>query len=306
LSRADDRAEQRANEGSAPRDRRSKAGERRDDRARRSLEMVLDRFLRPVHWAARIADAAGLQAARPIEVDRLLVPVTRRSPAPPLRVAFASDFHAGSTTSDRVLEDACAAIAAEKPDVLLLGGDFVTTRARYIRQLAPLLASIPAPLGRYGVFGNHDRRANRAELTMALDDAGVRMLVNERISLPAPYDDITLFGLDDPIRGDPVYAPPADSTGVEIVLMHAPDGLLSLGDSHFDLALCGHTHGGQITFGPLKPYLPYGTLSRKFAGGLYRLGPGGGRALVVSRGVGCSTVPIRVGAGAQVHLFTIG
>lgn len=268
--------------------------------------MVLDRFFRPVHWAARAADAAGLQTGRPVEVDRVLVPVGRRATAPPLRVAFASDFHAGATTSARVLEEACAAIADEKPDLLLLGGDFVTTRARYIRQLAPLLAAIPAPLGRYGVFGNHDRRANRAELSRALDEAGVRMLVNEHVTLPAPHDDVTLYGLDDPIGGNPSYEPPTASSPVRIILMHAPDGLLTLGESHFDLAVCGHTHGGQITFGPLRPYLPYGELSRKFAGGLYRLGPDGERALVVSRGVGCSTLPIRFGAGAQVHLFTIG
>jgi uncharacterized protein len=92
------------------------------------------------------------------------------------------------------------------------------------------------------------------------------------------------------------------------VLMHAPDGLLTLGGQHFDLAVCGHTHGGQIAFGGVRPYLPYGKLSRQYSSGLYRLGPGGGRALVVSNGVGCSTIPIRTGARAraQVHLFTIG
>ncbi|HET9423951.1 MAG TPA: metallophosphoesterase [Gemmatimonadaceae bacterium] len=268
--------------------------------------MVLDRLLRPRHWAARLADAAGLQTARPIEVDRVLIPVGRTSAAPPLKVAFASDFHAGATTAMRVLERACAAIADEKPDLVLLGGDFVTTRARYIRKLAPMLAEIPAPLGKFGVFGNHDHRANRAELTRALEGAGVRMLVNERVTLAAPHDDVTLFGLDDPIRGAPSYGEAAVRSPVQIVLMHAPDGLITLGDRHFDLAVCGHTHGGQITLGPVKPYLPYGSLSREYSGGLYRLGPEGNRALVVSRGVGCSTIPIRLGARAQVHLFTIG
>lgn len=239
-----------------------------------------------------------------MEVDRVLIPVDRRAAAPPLKVAFASDFHAGATTALRVLEDACATIAREKPDVLLLGGDFVTTRASYIRDLAPMIAEIPAPFGKFGVFGNHDHRADRAELTRALDAAGVRMLVNEGVTLAAPHDDVTLFGLDDPIRGEPRYE--AAESEVRIVLMHAPDGLITLGDRHFDLAVCGHTHGGQITFGPIKPYLPYGVLSRRYAGGLYRLGERGERALVVSRGVGCSTLPLRVGAPAQVHLFTIG
>lgn len=268
--------------------------------------MVLDKVFRPVQWAARLAYAAGLQSGRPMEVDRLLVPVERANHAPPLRVAFASDFHTGATTDMRILEDACDAITAERPDVLLLGGDFVTTRAGYITDLAPLLARIPAPLGKFGVFGNHDRRANRVELARALDQAGVRMLVNEVAMLPAPHDDVALIGLDDPIRGTPEFRAPGAKTGVSIVLMHAPDGLMTIGDRHFDLAVCGHTHGGQIALGGMKPYLPYGKLSREYSDGLYRLGPDGRRALVVSRGVGCSTIPIRFGARAQVHLLTIG
>jgi predicted MPP superfamily phosphohydrolase len=286
-------------------ERRETSGERRDDRARAGLEMVLDGVFRVGQWAARLADGAGLQSARPIEVDRLLIPVDRANDAPPLRIAFASDFHAGATTALRVLEDACSAIAAERPDVLLLGGDFVTTRAKYIDDLAPLIAQIPAPLGKFGVFGNHDRRANRGILSRSLEAAGVRMLVNEVATLPSPHHDVTILGLDDPVRGTPEYRDSPDGS-TRIVLMHAPDGLITIGDRHFDLAVCGHTHGGQIAVGQLKPYLPYGRLSREYAGGLYRLGPDGNRALVVSRGVGCSTVPIRVGAPAQVHLFTIG
>jgi predicted MPP superfamily phosphohydrolase len=248
--------------------------------------------------------ATGLQRAN-IEVDRHLVPVARRSGAPPLRIAFASDFHAGATTDERVLQAACRAIAAEKPDLLLLGGDFVTTRAGYIDQLAPLLAEIPAPLGKFGVFGNHDVRSNVGVLRADLEAAGVRILDNEVISLPEPYQDISLLGLDDPIWGDPEYRDMPDGS-VRIVLMHAPDGLITVGDRHFDLALCGHTHGGQITFGPVRPYMPHGKLSRDFAAGFYRLGPDGNRALVVSHGVGCSTIPFRFGVRPQVHILTLG
>jgi predicted MPP superfamily phosphohydrolase len=231
--------------------------------------------------------------------------VARRTGRPPLRIAFASDFHAGATTHPRMLEEACAAIAAEKPDILLLGGDFVTTRAGYIDQLAPLLASIHAPLGKFGVFGNHDRRANLTVLSRALEEAGVRMLVNETLMLPEPYGDVALLGLDDPIWGAPKY-PEALDARVRIVLMHAPDGLITVGDRHFDLALCGHTHGGQITVAGIRPYMPHGKLSREYAGGLYRLGEDGDRALIVSNGVGCSTVPVRLGVPAQVHLITLG
>jgi predicted MPP superfamily phosphohydrolase len=264
---------------------------------------VLDRLFRPRHWAARLAVATRLQRTD-IDVDRISIPVARRPGAPPLRIAFASDFHAGATTDERVLRAGCAAIAAEKPDVLLLGGDFVTTRAGYIDQLAPLLAEIPAPMGKFGVFGNHDVRSNTGVLRRYLERAGVRVLDNEVISLPSPHGDVSLLGLDDPIWGRP-EAREMPEGGPRIVLMHAPDGLLTLGDRHFDLAMCGHTHGGQIVLAGVRPYMPHGRLSRKYAGGVYHLGPKGDRTVVVSHGVGCSTVPIRVGAAPQVHIMTL-
>ncbi len=288
------------------RERRDPTADRRDDQARRKLEMVLDRVFRPTRWAARAAWRLGLQSARPIAVARESMVVQRAPGARPLRIAFASDFHAGATTDERVLRAACAAIDALEPDVLLLGGDFVSVRANDIHALAPLLATIRAPLGKFGVFGNHDLRSNRPVVAEALRQAGVRVLVNETQRLPAPHDDVTIIGFDDPIRGAPNGGLLEAVDGVRVLLMHAPDGLLAAGDEAFDLALCGHTHGGQIVMpGGAIPYLPHGELSRSYSGGSYRVGDGTSRMLIVSRGVGCSTVPVRVLCEAEVHLITL-
>ena len=269
--------------------------------------MVLDRVFRPGEWAARTAYALRLQSGRTIEVDTHLLPIKRLNTAPPLRVAFASDFHAGATTSPKVLEAACDALEELRPDLLLLGGDFVTVRAEYIHGLAPMLSRVHAPFGKFAVFGNHDLRANGTVLKQALGEAGVTVLINETVRLPPPHDDVTLAGLDDPIRGAPRGDILDGATPVRIVLMHAPDGLIAIADRHYDLAVCGHTHGGQIALSRgVMPYLPYGKLSRTYPVGLFRLGPKGNRALLVSRGVGCSTIPIRWHSPAQVHLFTIG
>jgi predicted MPP superfamily phosphohydrolase len=286
-------------------ERRDGVLDRRDDVKRRKLEMILDRFFRPGRWATRASYAFGLQSGRPVHVDRHEVPVARTNAARPLRVAFASDFHAGATTSARVLASACAALDALEPDVVLLGGDFVSVRADDIRALAPLLAPVRAPFGKFGVFGNHDLRANRELLADALAAAGVRMLVNEVVRLPAPHDDVSIVGLDDPIRGTPRGEVLDAADGMRILLMHAPDGLLAVGNRHFDLALCGHTHGGQIVLpGGSMPYLPHGTLSREYPVGLFHLEAG--RTLLVSRGVGCSTVPVRFGCPSEVHVATLG
>ena len=291
-------------ERDAAAERRDGAMDRRDDVRRRKLEMMLDRCFRPGRWATRVSYALGLQSGRPVHVDTVGVPVSRTNGVRPLRVAFASDFHAGATTSSRVLAKACAALDALEPDVLLLGGDFVSVRADDIHALAPLLAKVRAPLGKFGVFGNHDLRANRGVLAEALAAAGVRMLVNEVVRLPAPHDDVRIVGLDDPIRGTPRGEVLDETDGMRILLMHAPDGLLAAGNRHFDLALCGHTHGGQIVLpGGVMPYLPHGTLSREYPVGVFQLE--GDRTLLVSRGVGCSTVPVRFSCPAEIHVVTL-
>ncbi len=268
--------------------------------------MILDRWFRPARWAARTSYALHLQSGRPIAVDRKEVRVSRPN-RPPLRIAFASDFHAGATTDGRVLRAACEAINALEPDVVLLGGDFVSVRANDIHELALLLADLRAPLGVFGVFGNHDIRGNVPVIADALRNAGVQLLVNETVTLPPPHDDVTIIGLDDPIIGAPSGELLDDvTTGVRVLLMHAPDGMLSAGDRHFDLALCGHTHGGQIAMpGGTAPYLPHGELSRTYPVGVYHLGPVKNRTLLVTRGVGCSTIPVRVCCDAEVHLITL-
>jgi predicted MPP superfamily phosphohydrolase len=280
--------------------------DRRDDARRRKIEMLLDRFFRPGRWATRVFDAIGLQSGRPVYVDHQQVTASRPAGSRPLRVAFASDFHAGATTAERVLASACAQLEALKPDIILLGGDFVSVRADDIHALAPMLAKVHAPFGKFGVYGNHDLRANRPVIADAMAAAGVRMLVNEVVQLAAPHSDVSIIGFDDPIRGSPRGELLDSVDGVRIVLMHAPDGLLAAGDRHFDLAVCGHTHGGQIVMpGGVMPYLPHGALSREFAVGVYQLEPDDSRTLIVSRGVGCSTVPVRLGCSSEVHLIEI-
>jgi uncharacterized protein len=239
--------------------------------------------------------------------------------AAPLRVGFASDFHAGPTTAPTVLRDACDALAAARLDILLLGGDFVSVRARYIGPLARMIEDIPAPLGKFGVLGNHDLRANVEQVVDALEHVGVELLTNRARRLADPHGDVTVVGLDDPIHGDPDAAEAfgdadetggagaANAAGTRLLLMHAPDGLLHTGDCDFAIAMAGHTHGGQIRLpwgGPIV--VPSGRLSRRYVAGLYPLDNGGApRALLVSHGVGCSTVPVRLFARPQVHIVTL-
>jgi uncharacterized protein len=289
-------------------DRRPFIRDRRLARTRRTLELTLDRIFRPGSWAATASYYAGLQGRLRVETTTIRVPrAANAAPRPTLRIAFASDFHAGPTTSARLLERAAQALAELEPDLLLLGGDFVSVRATDIDRLATLLERIPARLGKLGVLGNHDLRANHSHVAAALERAGVELITNRWVTLPAPFDDLTICGLDDSRHGDPRGDAAMDGApGRRIVLMHAPEALREIGDREFDLALCGHTHGGQVVLPWGKPILiPRGELNHRYYSGEYTLGADGARRLLVSQGVGCSTLPVRLFAAPQVHLCLI-
>jgi uncharacterized protein len=224
---------------------------------------------------------------------------------PVLTAAFASDFHAGPTTSPELLRQACDALRLASPDILLLGGDFVSLDVRQIDWLAPLLGDIPAPLGRYAVLGNHDWWNGADHIARRLEAAGVELLTNRNRRLPPPFQDIWICGLDDFMSGTPdAGSALSGAEGARIVLMHSPANLLNLRGTRFDLALCGHTHGGQIALPGGTPVTAApGPLSRMYSRGRFPIEPGA--TLIVSVGLGCSTFPLRLNAQPEVLICKI-
>lgn len=225
--------------------------------------------------------------------------------ARPLKIAFASDFHAGPSTHPAIFDDLFARIAAEQPDVLLLGGDYITGPAAHAEVLCPRLAACRPPLGKFAVFGNHDLSTDDALIGRLFEQAGVRMLVNQSATLAAPFDRVSICGLDDPWTGAPdAGATFAGAADVRILLMHAPDGLLVLAGQRYDIGFAGHTHGGQIALPDGRPIvMPQGPLSKPYYYGRFPL-PGNGD-LIVSRGVGCGGIPLRINADPELVICTV-
>lgn len=264
-------------------------------RARHVVEWTLANLYRG-NWPAKAVQALGLQA--PIRVREHTV-VAPRYVGPPVRIAFASDLHAGPTTHPAVLDDAFAVLARLRADAILLGGDYVFLSAAHIDQIASRLARVPRPpLGMFAVMGNHDLWADDAAIARALEGAGARVLVNERVELGG----IALVGLDDPWTGVRVPPPFRDDDAARVLLVHAPEAMIDL-HARFDVALCGHTHGGHIALPGGIPILVPGPASRRFAHGRYELDDG--RCVIVSRGVGSTEVALRLNADPDILLVTI-
>lgn len=272
-------------------------------RARHVVEATLHAAYRG-HWPARLVGALGLLPPVRVRHHRITTP---RWPAGarPLRIAFASDLHSGPTTHPRLLDEAFAALARTEADLVLLGGDYVFLFADYIHAIADRVRALRPPLGIYGVMGNHDLWADDAAITDALHAAGARVLVNEHVRLPAPFDHVTLAGLDDPWTGDRPALPLFDDDHrVRVVLVHAPEAMFYLHDQPFELALCGHTHGGHVALPGEIPILVPGPLSRRYAHGRYDLDHGG--TLIVSRGVGSTEVALRLNADPDIVVVELG
>ena len=223
----------------------------------------------------------------------------------PLVVAFASDFHAGPTTHPVVFKTLVDELKAIEPHLFLLGGDYVFCRAGHIDVLCEYLSQYTPPLGTYAVLGNHDLWTDDEHINHCLTTSGVRVLVNDNVSLPHPFDCVSICGTDDPWTGNADIAKTfTGASAVRILLTHSPDALLLLKDEQFDVAFAGHTHGGQIALRDGTPIVTAGgPLSRVYGRGRFDIAGRG--PLIVSRGVGNSTIPIRVNADPELIICTL-
>ncbi len=228
-----------------------------------------------------------------------------------LRIVQISDVHAGPFMDDAVLEPVLQLVAALRPDVFVLTGDFITTDRHDVERLGRCFSTIEAPLGRFAVFGNHDYRGREeARLVAALRRSGVTVLRNDCVRLRRGERDgegvLLLAGLEDieESHGSDLEGTLAGAHGDEharVLLCHHPDVAKSLPAGAFDLVLSGHTHGGQIVLPVLGPLTA--RQDRHHLTGTWPL-PGGGWHHV-NRGVGVLVLPFRLGARPEVSCLVL-
>lgn len=233
-----------------------------------------------------------------------------------LKVAFLSDIHQNLWNTQKRTDGVIRMVNSLGADLVLLGGDYAMDAESAIR-FFETLPLIQARLGAYGVLGNNDRNESGTDLRdllQAMQDAGVTPLVNEVVRIKVGQAELCIAGVDDMEKGDPDIEGVAAQVYADdfvILLGHDPHILTDAvkavdmgGKTHwFDLALFGHTHGGQITlFG--KPILSMFNLkpSCRYLSGWFTEN----RAdILISNGVGTVVVPMRLFAPAQIHLIRL-
>ncbi|MGA2382422.1 MAG: metallophosphoesterase [Gemmatimonadales bacterium] len=222
------------------------------------------------------------------------------------RIAFLTDMHYSAVVPRWYLARAVATALELAPDLILLGGDFVSHGARYAEELADLLKPLAAPDGVFAVLGNHDHYVSAELVRAALAAAGVRELWNASVVLRRGNAELAVGGVGD-LRFDAIDFRAATAGLADdvprIVVSHDPDVFAYWPpEIRLDLMLSGHTHGGQAhvpLLGP--PYVPSQFGFRYLAGHLRD----GGRQLYISRGVGAITVPIRWRCPPELTLLVL-
>ena len=225
-----------------------------------------------------------------------------------LRVAVLSDLHLDDTEEDyAALESLIGDVMAEKPDLVMLLGDYTqhprdiaNIDAHRTRLIATLeaLATIPtfAVLGNYETWSEPDRwrgEFNRSKITLLHNDV-IETGVRGRL--------LCIRGLGDLFTQQFQFTPFPDhcQSLAKLSITHDPAGAFQPMMS--GIVLAGHTHCGQVSLPWLGPLWVPSEAPKAATCGLYEDNE---RLLWVSSGVGTSMMPIRLGAPAQWDLLTL-
>lgn len=254
----------------------------------------------------------------------------------PLRIAALADIHACEPwMPPQRIADIVAQTNALEPDLIVLLGDYMT-RHRLLwtpvpeTDLARELGRLKAPLGVLAVQGNHDmwndrqfqqRRHGLTGVRRALEGVGIPVLDNDAVRLVKDGQPFWIAGLADQWA---FYAPRDKKArprtfgylGIDdlpgtlakltddapaILLAHEPD-IFPKVPTRFSLTMSGHMHHGQVRLLGYAPIVPSAYGRRYLHGHIVE----DGRHLVVSGGLGCSGLPVRIDAPPEIVLVEIG
>lgn len=221
------------------------------------------------------------------------------------RIVFLSDIHHGRSFTTDKLRALVELTNGLDPDIILLGGDYVNHSRERIVSFFREAAELYAPLGVYGVLGNHDRWTDGPLSERCMYDAGITFLDNRAVWVEQGGSRIRIGGVGDLTTSTQNLVPMLEGTAEDdlmILVTHHPNYALQLPRDKIDLMLCGHTHGGQVSFrGRWVPPWP-GEAKLKYLTGVVKEGQ---TTMIITNGIGTVGPPIRIGAAPQIWDITL-
>ena len=280
----------------------------RTERIRHTPEGSRDLGNFPEFFIARTFKLSGLYGAGRRNAARVgLTEVEFRLPDLPAafdgyRILFLSDPHVGVIPEN--IAAAIPLIGGLSYDMAVLGGDYQIdgrpSAAKTARLMAPLLAALHPADGTFAVLGNHDSH----KMVEALEALGVRLLLNETVTLTRDGQSIHLVGCDDVhlFYDHAALLALRQESGFRIAVVHSPDFAGQAAAAGCALYLSGHTHGGQICLPGGRPIFTALDNHHRLARGAWRLH---GMLGYTSTGLGSGSPPLRFNCPPEVAMVTL-
>ncbi|GAB4317111.1 MAG: hypothetical protein Kow0019_18060 [Methanobacteriaceae archaeon] len=218
------------------------------------------------------------------------------------KIVYLTDIHAGPFYSQGRIDKVVEQVKAMKPDLILLGGDYVDRQENYIEPVFNSLEKLKAPLGVYGVLGNNDPQYFTLK---RFDESPITYIGNKGEWIEINGSKIRICGVGDYNNG---YQYPKMALGDSkpedfvIFLTHNPDYFPQINQKMVDLVLTGHTHGGQVTFFGLWAPIPRSDYGQKYLTGVQKYK---NTTLIISNGLGTVILPVRFFARPQIIVVTL-
>ncbi|MEQ1908428.1 MAG: metallophosphoesterase [Vicinamibacterales bacterium] len=215
-----------------------------------------------------------------------------------VRIGLLTDIHRSRWVSHDDVVAAVELVMRSRPDIIVLGGDYVTWGDRdYIGRAAESLAGLEAPGGVFAVLGNHD---DDHDMPAALTARGIEVLRDARTRVKIRQESLELAGIRfwTRRRAD-IASVMRGASGTTLLLAHDPRRVSDAAALGVPLVLSGHTHGGQVVLPGLGAIA-----AQKFpvVAGVARQAR---TTLFVSRGVGTVYVPVRINCPPEVAVLTL-
>jgi predicted MPP superfamily phosphohydrolase len=227
------------------------------------------------------------------------LPVVELPPAlSGLTIGLLTDVHHSRWVSAEDVERGVRMLMAARPDLIVLGGDYVTWGDRhYVAPSAEALSPLSAPHGVFAILGNHD---DDHDMPAALTSRGIVVLKDARTQIIVRNEMLTLAGIRFwTKRAGDIASVIGDATGTVILLAHDPRRFTEAAALNIPLVLSGHTHGGQVVL----PVL--GAVAAQKFPVVYGIARQRKTTLFVSRGLGTVYAPVRVNCPPEVAVLTL-
>lgn len=193
------------------------------------------------------------------------------------------------------------------PDMIVITGDICDSNRTDVENALYTAGELAKIADTYYITGNHEywlSEKEQQELYTGLAERGVHILSNEYVMISGAEPDFYLIGLEDRNLGDATLKElmqdieeNKDEAGLEneapvILLAHEPQYIQRYADAGVDYVLAGHAHGGQWILPGIGPFVaPDQGFRPEYTSGIVQKDS---TTMIISRGIGNSTIPVRL------------